>query len=378
MSKNVITNKSKSVLISGASVAGLTAAYWLNHYGFEVTVVERSKYIRKGGYPIDIQGEAIDVIKRMGIHSNLQKEHINTNRISFINQDGSKIGAFHPELISNNNKHDLEMSRGKLVDILFQNTQNKPISYLFNESISDINTFDSKVEVVFLNDERRNFDFVIGADGIHSNTRRIIFGEEDKFLYDLEYRFNGFSIPNEFGYYKEAVIYAKPGKAAMLYASGNSDILHVLLAHTSKLHKYIAHDDMIKQHELLSTVFSDDGWKIPNLLTSMHNSKDLYHDIIGQIHMERWFKDRIVLVGDASSAPSFLSGQGSSLAILGSYILAEEMASHKSYKEAFEEYERRMRPIVKESQDKAINSAFFLIPKTNEEIEMRNQILSNL
>lgn len=373
-------NSRKNVLISGASMAGLTLVYWLSKYGFDVTVVERTETVRKGGYPIDVRGAAVDVAERMGILPQLQNADIQTEKITFINPSGTIAGTISSgDDTGGVNRRDIELSRGSLTKALLDLTKHQPIRYQFGDAISTLDDNGTSVDVHFKSGKHGKFDLVIGADGLHSNTRRLVFGEERPFIRYLGYCFSGFTISNDLGLSHEAVIFATPGRTAALYAAGKSNTLHAILMFTSKEAPYTDNYNTDKQRRLTVEKFAGLGWKIPYLMKEMQKANDLYYDVVSQIHMSRWSAGRVALVGDSAFAPSFMSGQGSSLALVGAYILAGELASHQEYEKAFAAYENIMRPFT-EANQKLVGSrdSSLLFPSTSDEIEARNQALTAL
>lgn len=332
--------QSRSVLISGASIAGPALAYWLERYGFEVTVIERAPTLRHGGYPIDIRGTALGVVERMGLLPRVQAAHIASRELRFVDAAGRVICRLPPdEIISNESGRDVELPRGTLTRLLYdatQTTKNQSIRYRFNDSIETLEDDGSGVEIGFKSGERQRYDVVIGADGIHSNTRRLVFGPEKAFNHYLGNCFNLFSMSNEMGLSHGGIVYGEAGRTA-------------------------------------------GGWEVPRLLKAMRQAQDLYFDTVSQIRMPVWSSGRVALVGDAAYAPSFRSGQGTSLALVGAYVLAGELASHDDPVHAFAAYERRLRPFVEANQALAIEgNGFMLLPRTPQELEARNQILAAL
>lgn len=272
------------------------------------------------------------------------------------------------------------MSRGSLTEILFDLAKHQSIQFQFDDSISSLNDNGTTVDVTFKSGQQHSrFDIVIGADGLHSNTRRLVFGEEEKFSRYLGYCFSGFTISNDFHLSQEALVYSTPGRTAALYAAGKSNTLHVLFGFASKEQPNVNHNDYDQQRKLMTSQFAGLGWKIPHLVKAMQKADDLYYDIISQIRMSQWSAGRVALVGDAAFAPSFMSGQGSSLALIGAYILAGELSSRENYGNSFANYEKSMRLFVEANQDLAYGGASsFLFPNTSQELEMRNQALAAL
>ena len=366
----------RTVLISGASIAGPALAYWLDQYGFDVTVVERADAVRSGGYPIDVRGTAIDVVQRMGLIPQLQAAHINAQKLTFVDAVGAPIGVIRPEALTGGvSGHDIELPRGALTSSLYVLTRDTTIRYRFNDSIDTLDDDGAGVDVRFKSGAQGRFDVVVGADGLHSNTRALVFGPEAGFSHYLGFCFNLFSVPNDLGLSHEGVTYAEPGRMAGVYAVGDSDTLHAFLTFASIEPPFLSDPDIDKQRQRTAEVFAPGGWEVPRLVEAMQRSDDLYFDTVSQIYMPRWSSGRVVLVGDAAYAASFLSGQGSSLALVGAYVLAGELATHADPAEAFTAYEQITRPFVEANQALAGGGGGFLLPRTSEELDARNQAL---
>jgi 2-polyprenyl-6-methoxyphenol hydroxylase-like FAD-dependent oxidoreductase len=370
--------KSRSVLISGASIAGPATAYWLDRYGFEVTVVERADAIRNGGYPIDVRGTAIDVVERMGVLSQLQAAHIDTRKLTFVDADGNPIATVAPEdLAGGVGAGHIELPRGTLTSVLYDLTRDGKINYRFNDSIDALEDDGAGVDVRFRSGTEQRFDIVIGADGMHSNTRALAFGPEAPFNRYLGFCFNLFSLPNDLGLSHEAVVYAEPGRLAGVYAVGDSRTLQAFLNFATDAPPFQSHAEIDKQRRRTVEIFSDGGWQIPRLIAAMQQADDLFFDTVSQIHMPCWSSGLVALVGDAAHAPSFLSGQGSSLALVGAYVLAGEMATHANPVDAFASYERIARPFMEANQALASRKGgSLLMPRTQQELDARNATLA--
>jgi len=370
--------KSRSVLISGASIAGPALAYWLDRYGFEVTVVERAPTVRSGGYPIDIRGTAIDVVERMGVLSKLQSAHIDTCRLTFVGADGRPIASIAPEdLAGGVTGRHIELPRGGLTSVLYDLTRDREIRYRFDDSVDALHDDGAGVDVRFRSGAARRFDIVIGADGMHSNTRALVFGPEAPFNLYLGFCFSLFSLPNDLGLSHEAVVYAEPGRLAGVYAVGDSHMLQGFLNFATDEPTVHSHADVDRQRQRTAEIFRHGGWQVPRLVAAMLRADDLFFDTVSQIHMPRWSSGRVTLVGDAAHAPSFLSGQGSSLALVGAYVLAGELAAHADPVDAFASYERMTRPFMEANQALASRKGgSLLMPRTQEELDARNAMLA--
>ncbi|AXB42525.1 FAD-dependent oxidoreductase [Amycolatopsis albispora] len=368
----------RTVLVSGASIAGPAVAFWLQRYGFEVTVVEKSAGLRAGGYPIDVRGTALEVARRMGILPQLREAHVESRRLTFLDADGGQVASVHPQaVVGGVEGQDVEVRRGDLAEILYGVTRNE-VEYVFDDSIEAIAEHNNGVEVTFRSGKQRGFDLVVGADGLHSRTREIVFGPEQQYHHYLGYCFAGFTMPNKFGLSQEGVIWNCPGRAAALYAVKGSDDVQGLLVLARPEPPYGVLRDPQAQIELVATAFAADGWEIPAMVAALRDADDLFFDTVSQIHLPRWFSGRAALVGDAAYAPSFLTGQGSSLALAGAYMLAGALATHRDHTAAFTAYESETRGFVELNQAQVGAGDAALFPVTAEALERRNSRLHGL
>jgi 2-polyprenyl-6-methoxyphenol hydroxylase-like FAD-dependent oxidoreductase len=377
--KTITRNTPRSVLISGASIAGPVLAYWLDRYGFDVTVVERASAVRSGGYPIDIRGTAIDVVERIGLLPAVQAAHIASRSLTFVDANGEAIGTISPYDLAANEERDVELPRGALTTLFYDLTKSSAVRYRFDDSIESLDDDGAGVEVRFKSGERGRYDVVVGADGLHSNTRKLVFGPQEPFRRDLGFTFNLFSMPNDRGLSHGAMIYSEPGRTAVILAVQESPDLFAMLAFATEKPDSGAHLSAAEQIERTAHVFANGGWEVSRLVEALRRADDLYFDTVSQIRMPHWSTGRVGLVGDSAFAPSFLSGQGTSLAIAGAYVLAGELASHQDAEAALASYERIARPFVEANQDLAIREgAPSLLVRTQEELDARNRWLASL
>ena len=362
----------RRVLVSGASIAGPATAYWLDRYGFDVTLVEKAATIRLGGYPIDLRAVAMDVAEQMDLRPALLDADIDSQRVTLLDGDGDVVVALDPKWIHGGVPgRDVEIARGELTSLLSGLTEDR-IPRRFNTSIAALEEDGTGVEVTFDDGSRGRFDIVIGADGVHSNTRALVFGDEAQFSKPIGFCFAGFSISNTLGLDREALISNVPGRMVAIYAAGSlPEKVFVLMAFA---HPYrLGRDarDPAFQRDLTAKAFAGAGWQVPELLRAMQTADDLYFDHVEQIRMPAWTRGRVALVGDAAYAPSFLTGQGSSLALTGAYVLASELARHPDHRDAFTAYERKLRPFVEVNQATVAQGMVGMIPATSEQLEQR-------
>jgi 2-polyprenyl-6-methoxyphenol hydroxylase-like FAD-dependent oxidoreductase len=276
-----------------------------------VTVVERAPAVRSGGSPIDVRGTAIDVFDRMGLLPRVQAVHIDSRELRFVDAEGRVIGVIPPyDLTNNQTGRDVELPRGELTTLLYDLTKERPIHYRFNDSIETLEDDDSGVEIQFKSGVCRRCDVVIGADGLHSRTRRLVFGPEDRFNHSLGSCFAIFSMPNDMGLSHGGVIYGEAGRSAGVFAVRNSKDVFAFLIFASDDPPFGARPDVQEQYKRTEAVFAGGGWEVPRLLEAMRRAEDLYSDTVSQTRMPVWSSRRVALVGDAAYAPSFRSGQG--------------------------------------------------------------------
>ncbi|MGW3423037.1 FAD-dependent monooxygenase [Streptomyces phaeochromogenes] len=375
---NTRTASRGTVLVSGASIAGPAVAFWLQRYGFTVTVVEKSTGLRGGGYPIDVRGTAVEVARRMGILPQLQKAHIESRRLTFLNADGSEAAVVHPQaVVGGVEGHDVEVPRGDLAEVLYGAVRDE-VEFVFDDSIDVLTEHEHGVDVTFRSGVQRGFDLVLGADGLHSRTRELVFGPEEQFHRYLGYCFAIFTMPNTLGLSHEVLIWNTPGRAAALYAVKDSNELHAFLNFAQPEPPGELFRVPEAQRDLVATTFADDGWEIPSMVAAMRHANDAFFDTVSQVRMPCWSSGRIAFLGDAAYAPSFLTGQGSSLALVGAYMLARSLAAHRDHTEAFAAYERDIRGFVELNQAQVGKGDAALFPTTAEALEKRNKKLRGL
>ncbi|MFI9534413.1 FAD-dependent monooxygenase [Nocardia fusca] len=367
----------RKVLIAGASIAGPALAFWLHRYGFTVTVVEKASAFRGGGYPIDVRGTALEVVRRMGVLPRLRNAHIDLRRVSFLDGSGNAVASVNPHSLTGGTGNDLEVPRGELTAALYTAVRDD-VRFLFDDSIDTLDQTGHGVDVTFRRGGTETFDLVIGADGLHSRTRELVFGPEAQFHRYLGYCFAGFTMRNTLKLSRETVLWNTPGRAAAIYAVGdNDDTVHALLNFAHPAPPLDAFRNPQAQRELVGDVFADAGWQVPDMLHAMRQAKDLLFDTVGQIHLPRWSSGRVALVGDAAYAPSFLTGQGSSLALVGAYMLAGSLAN-RDHTAGFAAYEHDTREFVTLNQNQVGKGDAALFPATAQALQQRNEMLRNL
>jgi 2-polyprenyl-6-methoxyphenol hydroxylase-like FAD-dependent oxidoreductase len=331
--------KNATVLITGAGVAGITLAYWLRRNGFTPTVVERAESIRDGGYKIDIRGAALQVVERMGLLDQIRERATGVRAGSIVDAGGRRVASMDGDAFGGRDHDDAEILRGSLHRLLFDATQD--VEYLWGDSIADLAQTDDHVEVTFASGVTRTFDLVVGADGVHSVTRAKAFGPADH-VRDLGYRVSIFSVPNHLDLDREEVTYVSPRRTALMYATAQDAGAKAM---------FLFADDApmpADGRRYVADRYATEGWEVPTLLE--HMGPDFYLDTVCQVRMDRWSNGRVALVGDAAYCASVASGQGTSLALVGAYVLAGELAAASDHEQGFAGYEAALREFVEVNQ----------------------------
>jgi 2-polyprenyl-6-methoxyphenol hydroxylase-like FAD-dependent oxidoreductase len=365
--------KNGNILISGASIAGPALAYWLRRYGFNCTIVERAPALREGGYKIDIRGAAIDVAERMDILAEIRQRNTGMRGTSFVNRVGKRIATMDADLFGGRAGDDVEIMRGDLAHILYEATRQNT-EYLFDDSITSISQHEAGVDVGFAHNPPRRFDLVVGADGLHSNVRALAFGQESTFIQHLNHYIAIFSIPNYLNLDRWELMHAAPGKTAGIYSTRQHSDAKAMFIFAAPPLEYDRRDSA-QQKQILAKTFAAEGWEVPQMLKHMAAADDFYFDSISQVRMECWSKGRVVLVGDAAYGPSPASGQGTSLALVGAYVLAGELATAANEHMALCSYEREMRAFVEQNQRLAPENLKGMVLHSRPQIWFQTQMI---
>lgn len=336
----------RSILISGCSISGLVVAYWLRQRGFVPTIVERSPAPRPGGQAIDVRGKALAVLERMGLLDAARARRTAMKGVSVVDKDGNETWRSEEMTFTGGrfDANDVEILKDDLTDILVGAVNGVEIVY--NDSISALKEERNGVEIEFGSGATRRFDLLVGADGLRSNVRKLAFGDQGGFLREMGMGIAVFTIANYLGLSDWQVVHRGPGGGYAVYTARENRELRIALGFAATAEDE-CRGDIDAQKALVARRAAAFGWEFPRFIREMEKSTDFYFGAAAQVKMDRWSAARVALVGDAAYCPSPLSGQGTSLALVGAYVLAAELANSRGdYSAAFDGYEARMRPYV--------------------------------
>lgn len=366
------TLEEKKVLISGASFAGLSTAYWMNQLGYKVTVVEVADGLKRGGTPVNIQGKTVNIVKRMGVFEQIEANRLHMELMAFKNADDSTAGSL--SLKKDGMEADdesFEIERDVLLNILFDKVKSD-VDFVFGDRITSLTEIDDELAVTFKNGTKRSFDLVFGCDGLHSAVRRLWFGPEANYMHFLKAYFSITIVPEMLISENTTQMYNEPGRAVMLNAYHNkTDIVLCFFSETEIPYDYRNQE---QQRKIILNEFTGRGWKTEELLGKVRESATFYFDKLCQIKMPSWTKGRVALVGDAGYCASPAAGMGGSLAIDGAAALADAFGKNNGdFEPAFRDYNQDFRPFIEEVQDAAVKFGLeMLVPKTEGAISIRN------
>ncbi len=363
------------ILVSGAGIAGLACALELGTRGHDVTVVEYARRLRLTGTPIDIRGDAIQAVDRMGLLAKVRKHRVRMSELTqFVDSEGEPVARIPMAEISDSDD-DIELLREDLVRILADALPDSA-AIRFGDSIetlADVGV-DGGVDVRFASGRTGRYDLVVGADGQHSAVRRLVFGPEEDYLRHLGVYFALADHPGEARSEGTNSIYNVPRRMAGIFRYKGKAV--AVFQFRSERIDYDHHDLDAQKKILIDAFAGHRSWRIPELLDAARADPGFFFTSASQIHLPAWHRGRVVLVGDAGYSPAFLSGRGTSLALTGARFLAEELERcGNDHTTAFARYEARQRPYVTFAQDRVYSGRDRMLPTTWAAIAARNEAL---
>ncbi|WNV84527.1 FAD-dependent monooxygenase [Umezawaea sp. Da 62-37] len=354
--------KNTTVLISGASIAGPALAHWLSIAGCTVTVVEKAPGLRDGGQAVNFKGATHRaVLERMGILDEVRRRQTGGHDQTVVDADGRALAVIPGEFTGG----EIEIRRGDLSRLLHDRTADT-CEYVFGDSITSLTETTDGVHTTFDHSAPRTFDLVIGADGIHSNVRRLAFGPESAHVHHLGYHY---ALTDLGGPEEASVMYNEPGLMAAI-GGPKATAFFVFASEPLDYDRY----DVQQQKTVLRNAYQNAGWRLPELMSGVDGAAEVYVDSISRVDIDRYSHGRIALLGD-SAYGNTLGGFGTGLAIVGAYVLAGELVQAAGdHRTAFQRYEEKFRPYAKISKNG--NAGPFLAPKTKLGIKLRNRLFT--
>jgi 2-polyprenyl-6-methoxyphenol hydroxylase-like FAD-dependent oxidoreductase len=360
------------VLVSGAGVAGPALAWWLAHYGAEVTVVEKARALRESGFAVDFRGPThLGVLARMGVLDELRAVQTHGNAMCSVDEQGREIFTLPAEFTGG----ELEVYRRDLSRVFYEHSRGS-CRYLFGDEIVELTDAPDGVRVSFAGGDTQRYDLVVGADGLHSAVRRFAFGPESRFVRHLGYHIAGWELPNDLGADRTSRQYNQPGRmasvAADLRVADTAGVMAVFRSGPAS----VGWHDRDAQKAFVTSALDGMGWHVPRLLAGLADADELYFDAIARVHAPHWTAGRVALLGDAAWGVT-LGGMGVGTGVVGAYVLAGELAAARgAHVPALAAYEQRMRRFAGRWQ-RGAQPGRFLAPATRYGLALRNGMFAN-
>ncbi|MDQ8730208.1 FAD-binding domain [Bradyrhizobium sp. LHD-71] len=361
------------IAINGAGVAGPTLAYWLRRYGHEPVLIEVAPRLRTGGYVIDCWGTGYDVVEKMGLLPMLREQAYNVGEWRLVDGEGHRTGGISTSTLNHlTHGRAMTLQRGALASTIYGAVSND-VETIFGDSVAAIEENGDGVRVSFDRHPARDFDLVIGADGLHSRVREIAFGPESAFEIGLGYHVAAFEVTgyrprDELAYVSHNV----PGRQISRFALRNDKTIFLLVFDTALMGGR-SPSTPGERKAVLRDVFGGVAWEAPQILAAMEADDDIYFDRVSQIRMEQWWKGRAALIGDAAAAVSLLAGEGTGLGMAEAYVLAGELsAAADDHATGFRRYAEVIGAFVRRKQDNAKAMAASMVPKSALRIKLRD------
>lgn len=364
----------QTVLISGGGIAGPALAFWLKAGGFRPTLVEQAPRLRTGGYVIDFWGLGYGIAERMGLEADINSVGYHVREVRIVGDRGKRVAGFGTTVFTElTDGRFVTLGRSDLSRLLFERVRDR-IEVIFGDEIVGLQEHSSGVRVQIKRGGEREFDLVIGADGLHSGVRRLAFGPQHQFEKKLGYAVAAFEIggyrPRDEDVY---LMYGQPGRMLGRFTLHHNRTLFLFVFAVGSEPLPTAPD---MQKEMLREIYGDGKWECPRILDELDRTDELYFDSVSQIRMNSWSQGRVALTGDAAFCVSLLAGQGSALAMISAYVLAGELfRADGRYQEAFRKYEGILRDYIHTKQQGAERFATAFAPRTRLGLLLRNLVI---
>ena len=353
------------IAINGAGIAGATLAYWLCKFGHEVLLVERAVGVRTTGYIVDLWGVGYEVAEKMGLLPRLLSQQHRVDELRMVDRHGRTCGGYPTQVL-------LDLTNGRLMALTradiaasIHGLLDDRVEIIFGDSVAAVEDDGDGVRISFDHAAPRVVDLVVGADGLHSRVRELVFGPESRFEFPLGCHVAAFEIE---GYRPReelvSVIHGAPGRYISRFPIGGDKTLFFMVLRDEYLGSEMPSDESACKLAL-TQAFSGLGWECPQILAALQGARSVYFDSVSQIRMDSWARGRTALIGDAAACPSLIAGEGAGLAMAEAYVLAGEIhARSGDYNTPLLRYENLMKPFLLRKQKRAVALVPSFVPKT--------------
>lgn len=367
---NIMTTTSPlHVLVSGGGIAGNAVALQLLRSGIRTTVVERAELPRPGGQAVDLRGPSREAAERMGLMEGIRKYQLDERGMSYIDGDGRVYARMAMEDFDGQGAvAEIEITRGDLNQVLLDalaTADNGHLDYRYGEWIEQIDQDDTGVEVTFASGRTERFDLVIGADGVHSATRRLVFGPEEQFSTNLGGYGAFFTMPTppqvEPGWFGMRLV---PGAMLGIRPDGDPATAKAIITVRTDADPALRRDPDA-QRALIRRAIGDAGWHAPAVLAAMETTPDFYFDELARVDVPELAVGRVTLVGDAGYCGSPMTGMGTAMAVVGAYVLAAEIAATPAdLPGALRRYQDTITPFLAKAKEIPGGGIAMMLPRT--------------
>lgn len=339
------------VLVAGGGIAGQALAHWLVRGGHRVTVVERFPALRATGAQVDLRGQGIEAVERMGLLDAVRDKLVDEPGVAFVDARGRTRATIMANTSGRGRQtltSEYEIMRGDLVRILFDVTK-KDVEYVFGLSVDGFEQDEQKVVARFSDGSSREFDLLVGADGQGSRIRRAILPDGFDPYWRVGIHMAYWFVPRIASDRDVRDTFMVPGGRQIMRRSHNATETQVyfVLREESEEASAIHREPVGRQQEFWAGRFRDAGWQSERFVDGMRTSPSFYSQEVLQVRTGTWSKGRVVLAGDAAHCASPYSGMGVSGGLVGAYVLAGEINRHPGdLPAALANYETVLRPFV--------------------------------